>query len=282
MQPATTAPVISNSRPKFIISALNSTVAFTLAYLLVNGLHQLATVLMAERLQVRGAWGLSRITYSLADNEWWRTAVIAVYGVGPLVAAALGLVAYQWYWQRQRAQRGLLKLLLLWVALHAINAGLGALFTDTFLRTGFYYVPSWLLGLGAAVSWVLAVLAGVAQVGAGWWASVAFLQAHDSRTVMRYANRQRMVVSTIFVPWLAGTVLLALAKAPDFSLVEGLHLAGLGLLLVPMAIGCLNELFSSTVRKPQPTRVAWGLLALLGLGLLSWHLLLSPALPFGS
>lgn len=282
MQPATTAETSSGVNQKFVISALNGTVAFALAYLLVNGLHQLATVLMAARLGVRGEWGLSRISFSLSNGEWWRAAVIAVYGAGPLLAALVGLLAYQWFWRRQRARRGQLKLLLLWVALHACNAVLGALLADTLLKTGFWYVPAWLLQLGNVVNVLLAILAGLAQVGFGYFAAAAFLQAHDSRTVMEYARRRRMVLSTILVPWAAGSLLLALAKAPAFSLVEGLHLAALGLLLGPMALGCLNELFSSTVRRPQATRVAWGLLGLLALALLGWRLLLRAPLAFGA
>ena len=282
MQPTTATETTSNSAQKFVISAFNGTVTYALAYLLINGLHQLVTVLTAARLQVRGAWDLSQISYSLSNGEWWRTAVLTVYGIGPLVVAIAGLVVYQWYWQRQRARRGLLKLLLLWVALHACNAVLGALLADTVLQTGFWYVPAWLFRLGNVVNVLLAIGAGLGQVAVGYFAAVAFLQAHDSRTVMQYPNRRRMVVSTIFVPWAAGSALLALAKTPAFSLQEGLHFAVMGLLLVPLALGCLEQVFDSTVRSPQKTRLAWGLLGLLALALLGWRLLLLPPVLFGA
>lgn len=282
MPSTSTVETTGTTNEKFLISAFNGTVIYVLAYLVVNGLHQLATVIMAIRLQVRGAWGLSSISYSLANSEWWRTAVVAVYGVGPLAALALGFIAYQWFWRQQRAKRGLFKLFLLWTALHACNAVLGSLATDTILKTGFWYVPSWLFQLGQIVNVLLAVLAGIGQLSIGYMASVAFLQAHDSRTVMEYSRRRRMVLSTIFVPWLLGSLLLMLAKFPVFSLMEGLHFAAMGLLLVPMSIGCVNELFSSTVRSPQKTRVAWGLLGVLWLLLLSWRLLLSPPVLFGA
>ncbi len=281
MQSATTNETTDNPTQKFLISALNGTVVYTLAYLLVNGLYQAATVAMASRLSLRGEWGLSRVNFSMADNEWWRAAVIGVYGIGPLLAALLGLLVFQRFWQRQRAKRGLLKLLLLWTALHAVNAVLGGLLADTLLKTGFWYVPAWLLRLGNVVNVLLAILAGLVQVYAGYLLAVAFLQAHDSRTVMQHIYRRRMVLTTIFVPWLLGSVLLALAKMPAFSLVEGLHFATLALLLVPMTLGCLNESFSETVPSPRPTRVAWGLLILLALLLLGWRLLLSPPLLFG-
>ena len=281
MQTTTTVQPTSNSTQKFLISAANSTVIYALAYLLVNGLHQVATMLMASRLQVRGAWDMSKISYSLSNSEWWRTAVIAVYGVGPLVVAVVGLIAYQWYWRKQRAQRGLFKLLLLWIAIHACNAVLGALVADTMLQTGFWYVPAWLFQLGDIVNSLLAFVAAVGLLLIGYSLSVAFLQAHDSRTVMKYENRQRMVASTIFLPWIAGSVLLSLAKTPVFSLIEGTHFASLLLLLLPMSAGCLNEMFGSTVRNPQKTRVAWGLLVVLWVVLLGWRLLLSPPILFG-
>ena len=281
MQPTPPTEATPSSTPKFVISAVNGTVLYVLAYLLINGLQQLATVLMAMQLRVPGSWNLSTINYSLTNGQWWRVAVVAIYGVGPLVAAVAGLAAYQWYWRRQRARRGLLKLLLIWLALHACNAVFGALASDTVLHAGFYYVPAWLFQLGNIVNGALAVLAGLAQVVIGYYASVAFLQAHDSRTVMEYPNRRRMVFSTIVVPWLAGSLLLVLAKAPALSLLEGLHFGAMALLLGPMALGCLNELFSSTVRSPLQTRVAWGLLGVLGLLLLGWRLLLSPPILFG-
>lgn len=284
MHPDTAAPAeapATADQTKFRTVALNGTALYVLAYYLVWGVHQAAEWQTAVFYQLRGTWNPSRIQYSVADGEWWPAAIIGVHGVGPVLCLLLGIGAFWWYWRHGRARRGQLKLLLLWVALHACNAVFGALLADTFTQSGFWYVPDWLLSQGNVLNVVLALVAGLVQLALGYVGAVAFLQAHDSRTVMRFANRQRMVTSTLLVPWLAGGAAVALAKLPYLTVQEVLHLLMMGLLVAPLALACLNELFSSTVRRPQATRVAWGLVALaVGLAV-AWRLALSPPVAFG-
>jgi hypothetical protein len=282
MQPEIATPYsLDTDRRKFYIAAANGTALYVLAYYLVWGLHQMAKVAVSHHFQLRGIWDPSGIRYTLADNEWWRTAIIAVYGSGPVVCLVLGLVAFRWFWRGERARRGQFKLLLLWVAFHACNAVFGALLADTFTHSGFWYVPDWLLGLGNVMDVILALLAGLVQLGLGYFGAIAFLQAHDSHTVMRYDKRQLMVVSTLIVPWVVGGIFIALTKAPYLTVQEALHLAMMGLLVTPLALGCLNEVFAETVKRPLPTRVAWGLVGLAILVAVAWRLALSPPLTFG-
>ena len=285
MEPATSTlstQTADAEKNKFIISALNGTGLYVLAYYFVWGLYEGVKVLASRFFNLRGTWNPSRVVYTLSDSEWWRTAVVTVYGVGPLLGLLVGLVAFRWYWRSERAHRGQRKLLLLWVAFQACNAVFGALLADTFTQSGSWYVFDWLFRLGNVVNVVLALLAGLVQLGLGYFGAIAFLQAHDSHTVMRYSNRQLMVVSTLIVPWVAGSVFIALTKAPYLTVQETLHLAMMGLLVTPMALGCLNEVFSDTVKRPQATRMAWGLIGLAVVLAVAWRLALSPPVTFGS
>lgn len=283
MQPETaTLPAADTQtdKRKFLIAAANSTAIFVLTYYLVWGLQQAAEVGISLFYGLRGTWNPSQIAYTMADNEWWPNAIILTHGIGPLVSLLLGFVAFAWYWRRERAHRGLFKLLLLWVAFHCCNAVFGALLTDTFIQSGFWYVPDWLFRAGTVVNTLLAVVFGLLQVAIGYYGALAFLQAHDSRTVMQYSNRRLMVVATLVIPWIVGSSAVVLLKIPYLRLQEVLHLVAMGLLVVPMAVACLNELFSNTVRRPQPTYVAWGLVGLaLVLGIV-WRALLSPPVVF--
>lgn len=284
MHPETFTPTDAapeNDKRKFLIAALNGTALYVLAYYLVWGVHQLAKLQMSQFYSLRGLMDPSRIVYTMADGEWWPTAIISVYGIGPLVCLVVGVMAFRWYWQRERAQRGQIKLLLLWVALHSCNAVFGALLADTFTQSGFWYVSDWLLRLGNAANVVVAVLAGLVQLAVGYFGAIAFLQAHDSRTVMRYENRQLMVISTLVVPWVLGGGFIALAKLHYLTVYETLHLLMMGLLITPMALGCLSEVFSDTVKRPQPTHVAWGLVGLAVVAALMWRWALSPPVAFG-
>ncbi|WP_426059312.1 hypothetical protein [Hymenobacter sp. B1770] len=284
MQPETaTLPsaTLETDRHKFLISALNGTALYVLAYYVVWGVHQLAKVGLSHAYNLRGNWDPSRIVYTMVDSEWWPLAIIAVYGIGPLVCLLLGIVAFLWFWKRQRAHRGQLKLLMLWIAFHSCNAVFGAMLADTFTQSGFWYVPDWLFRMGNVVNALVGILFGLVQLAAGYFGSIAFLQAHDSRTVMRYANRRFMVVFTLMVPWVLGGLFITLTKLPYFSLQELLHLFMMGLLVAPMALGCLNETFSDTVRRPLPTHVSWGLVGLAVLLAVAWRLALSPPVTFG-
>ncbi|OGX86890.1 hypothetical protein [Hymenobacter glacialis] len=263
-----------------MIAAANGLAIYVLTYYVVWGLQQAAEVGVAWFYELHGTWGPSRIAYRMADAEWWPAAIIAAHGIGPLVSLLLGVVAFAWYWRSERAQRGLFKLLLLWTAFHCCNTVFGALLTDTFVQSGFWYVPDWLFQAGNVVNTLLAILAGLVQVALGYFGALAFLQAHDSRTVMQFTNRRLMVVATLVIPWVMGGALIALLKLPYLSMQEGLHLVGMGLLVVPLAAACLNELFSNTVRRPQPTYVAWGLVGLALVMAIAWRALLNPPMIF--
>lgn len=269
-----------SDKRKFLVTALNSTAIYVLTYYVVWGLHQAAEFGMARYFLLRGTWSPSRIMYTVADNEWWPTAVIGAHGVGPLLSLLLGVITFTWYWRSERARRGSFKLLLLWVAFHCCNAVLGALLADTITQTGFWYVPEWLFRIGPVANTILAILAGLGQVALGYFGALAFLQAHDSRTMMRYLNRRLMVLATLFTPWAVGGTFIALTKLSYLSMHEGLHLVVMGLLVVPMAVGCLNELFSDTVRRPQSTHVVWGLVGLAVVVAVVWRVVLSPPVLF--
>lgn len=275
------APAVSSSTSSRItITTLNSTVIYVLAYLLAQGAYQLATVAMARRLSIPGVWHLSSIRFSITDPEWWRSAVLAVYGIGPTVCTLLAVGAGLWFWLRARQQKGLLKLFLLWLALHSANLVLGALVADTFLENWAWYIPSWLFLAGNIPNVVLAVVAGLLQLVLGYFAAIAFLQSHDSITLMLYTNRRQLIVAGILVPWVAGSLLLAALKWPELSRNEALHFLAMGLLLIPMAVKSAQELFEFTIPEPKRTQLAVGLLALLGLACLAWRLVLGSGVNF--
>lgn len=284
MQPGKATPAAISSetdKSKFVVAAFNGAALYILTYYLVWGLHDAAKFGLSRFFHLRGMWTPSRVVYTMVDNEWWRKAVVTVYGVGPALCLVVGLAAFVWFWRYARAQPGLFKLLLLWLTFHSCNAVFGALLADSFTQSGFYYVPDWLFKMGRVLDYILAGLAGLVQLVLGYFGAVAFLQAHDSRTVMRHFNRKLMVFSTLMVPWVVGGLFISVAKLPYLSIQEVLHLLAMGVLLLPMAAGCLNETFSETVRRALPTNVAWGLVGLAVLAALVWRIALSPPVAFG-
>jgi hypothetical protein len=263
------------------IAALNATLLYVLAYLTADTLYRLATVATAAQLQIPGVWRLGRVQFRIADADWARAAIVAVYSAGPLVCLLLAVGAALWFWQGARYRRGLLKQYLFWLLLHGFNLFFGALVADTFTRSGFWFVPSWLFLAGNALTVALAVLFGLVFIGLSYLATPLFLQSHDSRSLMRYEQRHRLLLATLLTPWLAGSGLLAAFRYPELTVNEQLHFATLLLALGPIALASANELFEFTVPSPQKTRVAWGLAVLLTVVLLGARLLLVRGVMFG-
>ncbi|PJJ60302.1 hypothetical protein [Hymenobacter chitinivorans] len=276
-------PVLSvnhSASTKIKITALNSTIIYILTYMLAQGLYQAATVLMALRLSIPGTWHVSSIKFSIADPEWWRSGVLAVYGIGPAVCAVAAIGAGLWFWHRARLKRGAFKLILFWFTLHACNLVLGALVADTFEENWAWYIPSWLFLAGNGINITLAIIAGIMQVGFGYFAAIGFLQSHDSISLMRYENRRRLITMCLVLPWLAGSLVVALFKLPELSDNELGHFLSMGLLVVPIAIKSAQDLFEFTVPEPRKTRLDTDLLLLTGGLCLVWWLVLRTGLPF--
>ncbi len=267
--------LLVSAKAKFRLVFLNATACYLIAYQLVTFAYQAGTAFVSRRLGVPGTWNLSGLHFELGDNGWGRNMVLEVYSAGPTLALALGVLAFVIFWKRQRHRRGLAKLLLLWVVLHALNTVFGGLLADTVTQSGSWYVPNWLLGGGGTwPSMLLGLLLAAAQVVLGFLAATPFILSQDSHTVLQFERRPQLVRATIVGPWLVGSLLLAVSKLPSLSINEGLHYATMALLLVPLALGCLQESFSQKKWTPSPTRVAWGLLVLAGLGLIIWRLAL--------
>ncbi|MCC2544953.1 hypothetical protein LJY25_00730 [Hymenobacter sp. BT175] len=265
---------------KTVITAVNSTLLFLLAYLLVHGVFQLATVYTAADLDIPGVLHLSRVEFLITDQQWWREAVLAVFGAGPLACTVVSIAAALWFWKRQRQQRGLFKLFLFWVSVHACNLVLGGTIAGTLTQSGFYYIPTYILLLGNTPSVLLSLLSGILAIALGYFAAIGFLQCHDSKTLMRFDNRSKLIVFNIVVPWLVSSAVLTLLKWPDITMHELLTYATLSLLLGPMAIASTTEIFSTTVVQPQKTQLALGVAVVAVVVLIAWRLVLSPGVAF--
>jgi hypothetical protein len=260
---------------------LNATACYLLAYQLVHFVAEAASVYEARRANIPGVWSLEGVRFIIGDGGWRYNTVLAVYGQGPLLLMGIAVVAFVLFWKWQRYRRGLLKLLLLWLTFHAANAVLAGLLADTVTQSGFWYVPNWLLGGGGTwPSPVLGILFALLQIGLGFLAAIPFLLAQDSRTALQFDNRLQLIAYTILGPWLGGSLLVTLSRLPSFSLNETLHFATLSLLLIPLALGSHQEFFNQNDKLPQPTRVAWGLVGLAGLGLLAWRVALGTPVLF--
>jgi len=266
-------------RAKFWVVFYNATACYLVAYQVVAFVYQASTALVARRLGVPGTWNLNGLHFELADGNWSRNMVLEVYSIGPAMTLALGLLALGWFGKWQRHRRGLAKLLLLWLTFHAFNLVFGGLLADTVTQSGSWYVPNWLLGTGGTwPSMVVGLLLAAVQVVLGFVAATPFILAQDSHTVLQFERRPQLVRATIVGPWLVGSLLLAVSRLPYLSLNESLHYTTMALLLVPLALGCLQESFSQKKWTPSPTRIAWGLLALAGLALLAWRVVLHTGL----
>ena len=257
-----TAPASTTSNiGKQIIVGINSLIMFLFSYLLCHVVYQGATVLAALSNSIRATLFPGHIEFKIFDSQWSKTAVITTYAAGPFLCLAMGFIfitLFNYYKQK----RGLKKVFFLWAYIHSLNFFFGGLLAGTVVSGGFWYAVSWTV-LSDALVWFIAFIFMLVLIGIGIFSAPAFLFSCDSMTLMKFANRQKMLFTTVFFPWMAGFLVLVLIKFPDFRLFEGMHLLTLALVLIPVYFLNQHNLFSKTVNEPRKTKIAWTALLIL-------------------
>lgn len=252
LAPATFEPRISTAKLASIL--LNSAALYVLAYLLMHVVVQISEIILAYRYVIPTIWNPSKLNFRIQDSEWRRSSVVIIFAVGQVICLLLA----GFFMLRLRdatEKRGLLKLFYAWLVLHGCNQFFGAMVADNFVRDGLWLSPRYLF----ITTNIPAVTAGFVSANLclliGYKLSLPFLKTCDSITLMRLENRPLLVWTTIFGPWLVGTLLINLCKAGAITILEESHLFSMLLLLIPMAVGVRFEMHEMTIQAPRRPRL---------------------------
>ncbi|KAA9340655.1 hypothetical protein [Adhaeribacter soli] len=264
---------------KQVIVGINSTILFLLAYLMCHIAYQGATIMTAMSNGIQTELFPGHIQFKLFDSQWETNAVISTYAAGPFVCLALAFIFFPLF-NLYKTKRGLKKVFFLWATLHGLNTFFGSMVAGTLVKGGFWYAVRWAV-ISNALAGFVAFIFFLVLIGIGILMAPAFLQACDSKTLMKFTNRQKMLFTTVFMPWIVGSLFIYLLKVPDFQLYEGLILLSLSLVLIPVYFMNQHNLFSQTIPAPQKTKIAWASLIILLAGALIFRLSLMNGISFG-
>jgi hypothetical protein len=253
------------------IITINSTAFYTLAYLFVYALHQLATVYSAHSSGIPSELFPGHIKFKIGDSQWLKYDVISVYSAGPLACLALSIFFMIWF-HKAAKRRGAKKIFLLWVFIHGLNVFLGSLLAGCIAETGFWFAIQWSV-VNYALVWIIAGLFALILIAAGVFLAPTFLLSCDSLTLMKFENRKKMLAATLVYPWLFGSLFITILKIPDLNLYESLQFFTLLFFLVPAYFQNLKNPISQNIEAPQRTRLFSGSILLTILGALAFRIL---------
>lgn len=240
---------------KQVIVGLNSTILFLLTYFMCYVAFQGATVVAAMANGIKTELYPGHIKFKLFDSQWEPDAVISTYAAGPVLCLIMAFIFVPLF-NLLKEKRGLKKVFFLWASLHCLNFFFGSMVAGTLVQGGFWYAIRWAV-LSNAIAGFVAFIFFVLLIGIGIMAAPAFLKACDSKTLMKFTNRHKMLLTTVFFPWIAGMAFIIMLKLPDFQLYEGLMFLTMGITLIPVYFLNQHNLFGQTIDSPRKTKIAW-------------------------
>ena len=222
----------------FAIS-INSTAIFLLAYLFAFLLFQSFTVIAALMFDFTLEVDYTRIFFLVKRSEWSFDSVKTIYSSGPIISliASIAMIAIA---IRFKEYDGLLKLFFLWAFIHCINLILGPAFAGALLGEGFGHVLIWMFlpDTGKLLITLISLFL-LAAVGFGV-TGLFILGANTYYNQLKPVDTRKFVIYQAIIPYIAGTIIIALLRLP-------LDYYDSALLLTPIII-LLPVLLNSTGR----------------------------------
>jgi len=206
-------PLFEKQNRKFLYLAVDSTAIYIITFILVYFLYQ-AIILAGASL-----WGTGtiqqyhRMVFTGQTSVYTRLGILFIASMGPNLLLLLGFILFTWVF-RLKLFSGLQRLFVLWLALHGINHFFAALMYGAITNEGFKDVTR-LLNIQQVLMFFFAFIALILLFWVGLRATRPFLETTTSLTMINSDNRRRFIINQAILPWIAGSLLLAMFFDPD-------------------------------------------------------------------
>lgn len=277
---------ISQSK-KYIITAVNSTVMYLLAYLFVNIYYQVITINRAYSFSIDAKLLYYKIGWLKGPDSllWTHESVKHIFAIGPILSFALAIVFIVIYiFARQK--KGLFKLFCVWTIMHSLNMFLGALligilttinfpYTNQILKTisdfmfftkdvsysslGFGYVSDWMY-MNNKTKAALFIISGLLSLIIGFFSPRFFLKTAQSKSLVKNKiSRQSTILFQTYLPWLFASLFLLLIKIPHNLRYEIYLYLSMLIIIFPSVFNVLRNPKSyrtiMIVKEPKPISI---------------------------
>lgn len=192
---------------------INSTGIFILSYLFVYLLYQFATIFTASLYNIDSVLYYYEVYFPIGNNSrlWSQFNIIAITLSGPLLCGTLSLLLFRAVDLNKITHHGL-RLFLIWVAYQGAAHFLGAFTAGIITNLGFGYVPNWLF-LNVFIKILISLIFLFLLSVIGYYSAPL---AIGTLPVGRHKSEGRIggLISSYFLPWVLGTIILYLVKIP--------------------------------------------------------------------
>ncbi len=267
----------------FRLIAINSTVIYVFAFLFVYFVYQFITAFIAAQYHIRVVFYYDQLKFLTPDTSpfWYSDSAVTVFASGPLVSAFMAFVFIMLY-HKFSNDESLVKLFFLWGALHFINRIIGSFIIGTiFFLYGSNLIADWLY-FGMEIKILLVAVAIIVLLVIGSYSVYPILASANSFHLLKPENRGVFIKNQIFIPWLAGSLILLLLYLPKIPLHETLINVSMLIMLIPVYFKFDKIMFPGVEDVMPDYRFSWRFLAFLIVFLTAFRIIFGKGISFGS
>ena len=227
-------PLFEMQNRKFLYLAINSTAIYVGTFILVYFLYQLIIFCTVNGFGEEIIRHYHNIVFTSQPSLLTRVGILLIASLGPILLLLFGLFLFNWVFKRP-GLAGMQRLFVLWLAMHSINHFFGAMMYGAITSEGFKDVTR-LLNVQQMLMFFLAFTALVVEFWIGLLAARHFLETTTSLTLINSENRRRFIVSQAMLPWIIGSLFMALFfHAENFNFTyELLTFITMGFITIPV------------------------------------------------
>ncbi len=274
---------INEEKKNFRLIAINSTIIYVFAFLFVFFVYQFITAFIASQYHIRLIFYYDQLKFLTPDNSpfWYSDSAVTIFAAGPLFSAFMAFVFIMLF-QKFSNDESILKLFFLWGALHFINRIIGSFIIGTiFFLYGSNLIADWLY-LGMEMKILLVAIAIILLIVIGSYSINAILASANSFTLLKSENRGVFIKNQIFIPWLAGSLILLILYLPKIPLHETLINVTMLIMMIPVYFKFDKVMFPEIDDKLPKYKFSWRFLSFLIIFLIAFRIILGKGIPFGS
>ncbi len=226
---------------EYVVIMLNSLMAFLIAYYFIMLSSKIASSVAALFFDIASVIYNGHISFIvIGDSGWSFDAIKTVFSAGPIIAMLIGLVSILIFSQVYK-ERGVLKLVLLWVAIHGFNQIIMGTLVGSLMGQGMGYVVMYAYFMDTD-KLILSLSMIVLALILGWILVRVWINTANSYyTCLLSKDRVQFILVQVLFPYLIGNMIVLLVALPDFNLFEMVVNLSLLVFLMPTLLGAAKQ-----------------------------------------
>ena len=221
---------------EFLVIAIHSTLFFVAAYILVFTIMLFTSAISGVFFDYSSIVYYYEVLWIVKPEEWFGDSVKMIYASGPILSGIIA-VFVTFIFTYIRNDKGLGKLFVLWLFIHAYNAFFGSLLIGSLFGRGFGYAIVWSF-MSDTEKVIYSIVSITALFLLGVFTTRSFLiSANSYYPHLEKHQQQKFIWAQLIVPFIAGNILIGMIMFPEMLWYDMTVALCLGIALLPIAVG---------------------------------------------